>query len=468
MRPVALLLALPLLACSGCHSYLLPFDERPINAPIPLETEGGQRLDLDTKGQLMLRAGAGDLASALGVSLYPTKYGLMVTNRLRADTKLQPEDQIVYVAAVLPVGGQRVRQAHSFSLRKHLGLEVKKQSFSWGNIDFVASQESGFDYFDPAQVLRYATKIERPVPASRRLSRRRLREPLRKLPAPGALRKLPSAHAVRSLDDLRGYLCGMEWLQLDLLVIRDGKEVVVRQRLQEVTRWLPVRLWRPELTRYEGFDLVRVADLPPEGRPQKVKPEDLLVVRVARDAPLGRNGLRPLDVISRGCLALFLSGGTLDDELVSFSLFPGQEAVMAEAVALSRAMEKRDGKLPVRAADGTTKWIRPRKRERPIDLWIPFLFSYQSDGIRTHLGIGPLDLLFHYSDSARYEPETGGYVEQHRWSAGTSIQSLATKRESGTVDSGGINPLLDITRGEYFLKWFDAPSTTRDRNMGWR
>ena len=44
-----------------------------------------------------------------------------------------------------------------------------------------------------------------------------------------------------------------------------------------------------------------------------------------------------------------------------------------------------------------------------------------------------------------------------RWSLLTLIQGGARRTEQGTEDWGGINFLVDDSRLNYFLEWFDTP-----------
>ena len=99
-------------------------------------------------------------------------------------------------------------------------------------------------------------------------------------------------------------------------------------------------------------------------------------------------------------------------------------------------------------------------------LWFPFLFSYHNDGVRTHLGFGPFDLLFHYSTRTEYVPTTDSYEQTWRWSWGTMLQGHGVDRESGESSSEGIHMLLDGARIQYFGEWMDAYDEAKDRR-GW-
>ncbi len=464
-RPHLALLVPSLLAASlsGCHSYLVPFDERPLIAPQPVATASGLRLDVDPRSGLQVRPAAGDLSAVLGVGLESDGEGLVVTHRLRPDARLRPDDRIAGVAAALPRVGEELAELH----RKLLQHEVASGPSSSLQLDPATGSpgEGGprhpLDEFEPSMT----QKSLEPPP----------------VPTPAELKARASAHPVRTVGDLRPYLIA-PGAALDLLVLRGGQEVVVRVPLIEPHRWLPVRLWAPHLTRWHGIDLARVGDLAPEHQPVGAKARDFLVVRVARDAPAGRAGLRPLDVVPEAEVVGLLGGG---QEVLLQALRPRD---VDEARVL---MERREQGAPlpldpeayvspdgdllrtpnrvpvrVRAPDGTIKGLVFEPRQPDVELWFPFLFAYHSDGSRTHLGFGPLDLLFHHSSKIEYDPESDSYGYVTRWSFGTSIQGGGVTRERGTDAWGGMNPFVDGTRADYLFDWLDVPDETL-RRRGW-
>lgn len=465
MSPRARLL--PLLApalLAGCHSYLVPFDERPLLARQPVETASGLRLDVDPRDGLQVRPAAGDVSTVLGVGLEETEDGLVVTHRLRPDAQLQPDDRVVHVAAALPRMGARILELHRAMVQ---GTRTPATELKWqpGAGSPSAEERHPIETFEPA--------------AARRADDEGEEQPLiPPVPTPAALREARAGHPVRAADDLRGYLTA-PGVALDLLVVRGGEEVVVRVPLVEPHRWLPVRLWAPHLTRWHGIDLVRVADLAPEHQPAGAGPRDFLVVRVARDAPAGRAGLRPLDVVPEGEVVGLL-GGAL--EVLVHLLRP------RDPEELRRLMEG-GGELPlnprdyfdedgaplrrpdevavrVRAPDGTTKAMAFSPREQPTELWFPFLFAYHSDGVRSHLGLGPLDLLFHHSARGDYDPEADAYEYVTRWAVGSSIEGGGVTHARGTQGWGGVSPLVMRARADYFFDWLSVPEETR-RRRGW-
>ena len=73
----ALVLCLPLLA-SGCFAYVRPGDPSSIPATASLATSGGQRLEIDDTGALVLGYAQGDVEAALGVTLVVGASGVTV------------------------------------------------------------------------------------------------------------------------------------------------------------------------------------------------------------------------------------------------------------------------------------------------------------------------------------------------------------------------------------------------------
>lgn len=411
MRQIALALALSL--CAGCHSYLVPFDDRALPARAPVETASGQHLAVAWDGQLLARPARGDVGAALGVALHDDDEGVLVSNRLEPDSQLEAGDRILWVSPLLPARGEAIRRSHSESLERTTGGKL-----SFGEI--LAQ--------DPAAPVSYDSWEPNTQPA--------VVPEERPSPSPAALRGLPAAHAVRSSEDLGDYLCGVGWLSLDLLVLRGEEELVVRAPLRLRQQWVATRPLRPDRSRWRGVELVDVRDLPPPLRPRGSEPGDVLVTRVARGAPLGVAGLRPLDLLGEEAANLLLDrNGSLRDALER-----GDELV-----------------LSVREPDGNPKLIEFTPRSEPTNLWFPFLYSHQSDGSRFHLGVGPLDMLFHASSSQVYLPTQDRYLESSRWSLLTLIQGGARRTEQGTEDWGGINFLVDDSRLNYFLEWFDTP-----------
>lgn len=220
-------LALTLSLAVGCHSYLVPFDDRALPARAPLETASGQRLAVAWDGELLARPARGDIGAALGVALYDDDEGVLVSNRLEAESRLEAGDRILWVAPRLPETGQAIQRSHSESL----GLEVS------GGLSFseILAQ-------DPANPIDYDSWEPSAKPAALPPAEAEA------TPSPAALRRLPAAHEVRSSEDLGDYLVGVGWLSLDLLVRRGEEELVVRAPLRLRQQWVPMRPLRPDLS----------------------------------------------------------------------------------------------------------------------------------------------------------------------------------------------------------------------------
>jgi hypothetical protein len=161
------------------------------------------------------------------------------------------------------------------------------------------------------------------------------------------------------------------------------------------------------------------------------RPDDYLVLRVARDSPFGQGGLRPLDTIPRESI----------DVVVTWTGTAG---------------------LPTRSSDGTWRTTRVTMPEAPADFWVPFLLSYQRDGTRAHLGLGPLDAIFHYSRSEEYNPDTDSHSVKRRWSFLTVIQWTGAETAGKRERSFEIEPFADNARLEYAAEWGRSGTHGRD------
>lgn len=74
----ALVVCAAALACSGCFAYVRPGDPSSIPASASLATRGGQRLEIDDSGALVLGIAQGDVEAALGVTLEESAAGVTV------------------------------------------------------------------------------------------------------------------------------------------------------------------------------------------------------------------------------------------------------------------------------------------------------------------------------------------------------------------------------------------------------
>jgi len=371
VRPCLPLAAGFVLFVQGCHGYLRPFDESPLPARATW-TRGGDWMKV-RDGQVYLLSSPEDVGTALGVSLSEGAQGVLVEERLDPGVDLRPEDHIVHVAPVLP--------------------PVPAPKSAAGT---ARAEETTQAAYDPQKV---------PVP-----------------PDLASLRALPPGHPVRSLSDLSGYLAGTGWLLLDLGIIREGKDLVVRAKVAERYRPLATKRWDPRFVfRKNGIEACLLSDWNPDDRPKTAEAGDLLILRVATGSEAAFAGLRPLDLVTD----------------------PGSF--------------ERSGRALVRSGDGSLKRLRiAARRERTVWLtmdivtvWVPFLFSWESDGARSHLGIGPLDLLFHFSSRRDYNWHTDSFEIRRRWSLLGTVQQQVVLRPSGDWRTFSLDPLFDMTRFDY-------------------
>jgi hypothetical protein len=237
-----------------------------------------------------------------------------------------------------------------------------------------------------------------------------------------ALLALPWGQAVRRLDDLRGYRAGLGWVALDLGIRREGAELVARLRLEDEWRRLPVMRWDPDqVFRRAGIELCALDDWPEAMLPLYAGGEHHLVLRVERDAPAAHAGLRPLDAI------------------VDARRF----AATGKAVKVS--------------PDGSRSEIAVPPRRR-TDFRIPLAVSIEEDGVRSHLGLGPFDWLFHRSSIRSYDPDGDTFHLKTRWSLFSVLQGVSSRREGGEERYFALDPLIDFARLSY---WFEKQDEDR-------
>lgn len=245
------------------------------------------------------------------------------------------------------------------------------------------------------------------------------------------LRRKPGAHEVRAVADLTGYTAGVGWAVLDLGVRRGGEELVIRAKLVEERRPVEAKSWRRAETRALGIDVVSLEDWPPERLPAHATPRDLLVTRVAKSSRVGLAGLRPLDVVKRG---------DMTDPAIGL-------------VAEHHGVE--EARLRVVHPDGAEKEIPVAAgRREPVDVWFPFLLSYQDDGFRSHVGLGPLDMLLHFSSEETYEADMDRYDATRRYSFLTTLQVWSQRTAGGKTRDWRFDPIsVDSVRMQYFEEW---------------
>ncbi len=204
--------------------------------------------------------------------------------------------------------------------------------------------------------------------------------------------------AVRSLADLEVFRGVVGSVHLDLEVRRAGQAAFVCATPRFERRPVPIVRVRLGWAEALGLELCSLEGWPERLLPERAGQGELLVLRVARDSPFGVQGVRPLDTIP-----------------------------------------------PPR--------MMPAGREAPLDVWFPFLLSIQDDGRRKHLGIGPLDVLFHASESREYNPDTDAYVVKSRWSLFTLLTRVSERSVGGTTRRTRFDPGPDEARTRYLLHW---------------
>ena len=436
------------LLASGCHGYLVPYDERPLPAQGALETEGGQLLNVSGGGLLVAHPSRDDVGAALGVALHESGDGLFVSNALAPGSGLQRGDQILWAAAALPRTGAQIQSAHLAALAEvSLGDPDALEAFSPTAPDPLALEEAeAEDSGSSAGLLPGSIQILGSSRLGNRSGTGTSRPATDLLPPPrevAGFRDLACAHPVRRIADLRGYLAGAGWVELDLLVAREGTEVVLRLPLARQETWVPTRARLPALGRWRGLELVPVSTLPRELRPVAAAPDAVLVARVARSAPLGQAGLRPLDLISA------------EDAAVLLGVPSGGESIRAQLRSHGEV------RIRARASDGEFKELSFVPRREPTQLWFPLTFAYERDASRYHFGLGWWDVLFHASGRKEYLPGLDDYVETTRWSLLTVFSGGETRTEEGTVRHAGFNLIADPIRADYFMEWAETPSNVR-------
>ena len=416
-------LLLPLCTMTvGCHSYLTPVGSEPI-AALPVETVGGDLLEVDGEGKLWVRPGRDRIGAALGVQLAENAQGVVVSasSPSKADGKiidthdwvsqdlpfphLAAGDRIVTVAAVVPPSGWRPTRSSLKRLRKR-GLDNTERKII-DTHDWV-SQDLPFEALHPRTTWQQ-------------------------------VRSAPQAHDIDTLDDLQGYTSAYGWLTLDLAVERNGREVVVRLPLtagkrQVASSPLETKAWRT------GFRMHQITDPDIRVRPRHASAatsanaasseadwvaqnrSSFLVTYVATNSLAAVQGLRPFDAIVAD------SADQVTD--------PNQ--------ILTRIRR-----------NGHKRAFTPLPKPDPTDIWIPFLFSYQADGRRSHIGIGPFEALFHYSSKHTFDPATDSVDKTWRWSALTTIFGNGEKGKSGRIREAGV-AIFDPARLLYFSDWVDS------------
>jgi len=446
-RLLALGLALAAGALSGCRSYLRPMDLSPL-PPCEAETEDGGRLRAED-GRLSLLPARHDAAALLGARLADDAQGrgVLVLGRTRSDAggpggSLAAGDRIVHWAVAAPRGAEPTTWtaggAGGSGSLPYPSVEAAVEGEARGSASSFPGVRPRLDPRD----------ISWPSPGDAESSAWRAALKVGP-PTPEALRRAAVGAAVGSRRDLAGIGALADIGAVDLVVVRGGREASVRARLRAEGTPLPTvpatlslapgfpSSWGMtpppgSLGRDIGVEVVSLDGWPSRHSPRhatdtsarasRTSGPPLLVTRVATGSPLARAGLRPLDVILE---VLY------------------RDDVTAEARALI-----------VRGPDGRTRTIAFTRRDpgSATDLWWPFLLSVQSDGRRSHVGVGPLELLFHRSATERYDPATDAVVRTTRTSVLGTFAFVSDEGASGGDAALGMY-VVDPARFGYFGDW---------------
>lgn len=243
---VRLVCALPLLVATGCSApFLRPMSLAALPARAAIPTRGGEQLELEADGSLVVRPRYGDLERAFGARFAEDATEVRVAELVRGDCPLRPGDRIDAVEGGVVFGEPPSERAR----RTYLGAAEPGET-------------------SPAQATPWGGT-----------------------PAVAPVRPVGRGHPVRGLDDLRGYT--LAWCVLDLRVLREGKPTTVRIEVG-APRPVAARKQNPDRTRPAGYEAVWLESLPPELRPTEER-GSLLVTWVAEGSPLARQGLRPFD-----------------------------------------------------------------------------------------------------------------------------------------------------------------------------
>jgi hypothetical protein len=254
---------------------------------------------------------------------------------------------------------------------------------------------------------------------------------------------------VRVVSDLAGYTRGLGWVVLELRVMREGAEVVVKatprdeeqkvclEKDREHDSGLSVSL----AARLMGAEVVSLATWPEAVRPAGARASEHLVTRVSECSPAALAGLRPADVIVNSV----------------FTVDGGEPYVGAAKTGdFFHQFTSVEWLFIVRDADGRERGIRAERSTRPWDVWIPGVFSYQSDGIRSHVGLGPTDALLHWSTRPAFSEGTYTHQRLERFSFLTAVQVESTNRAGGGFTRSSFQPVIDLERFTYHSEWKDG------------
>lgn len=200
------------------------------------------------------------------------------------------------------------------------------------------------------------------------------------------------ATAISSTAQLKRF--NVVWGHLILLIKRQGKKYLIRQEISRPTP-LAIDLWEPERLGVLGVRATRINQWPERHRPVGANSNDLLVLHVGNDSPLGAAGLRPFQLIE----------------------LPPTPAVVVTKTGLGENKEKRpyafstwlrQGEIKARKVNGRTIRIKIDKDKlEPFSMTnMPFVLTTISKPSLRRVDLGPLGMITHTETRQAYSPRT--------------------------------------------------------------
>lgn len=231
---------------------------------------------------------------------------------------------------------------------------------------------------------------------------------------------------------------GSAWCLVELLVRRGEKEIVVTQEVGR-PREMPIRLSDFSENARSGVFLTRIDHWKDDWQPVHSKTGDLLVFYVGQNTLLGKAGLRPLDLIRPA------------NESNDWSrLLMGQRVTPGGIVANYREADLKDLSRTVKGKELKFRGVDDQVEIRRFQV-VSGSFEYETNGLRTHGGIGPFDWIFHFHSDYWYDERTDQYGYVRRYSIGSVLQSSSSKRgETESSSLYGIDLLIDSAKFGYY------------------
>ena len=254
-----------------------------------------------------------------------------------------------------------------------------------------------------------------------------------------AIHSDPAAEPIDSLPTLAPYALTPEGQALHLAVQRGGEEVAIAI---PINRQLPLKgnAYAWFISSKYGIELIELDNWVDGSLPRHANSGDYLVLAVQEDSPAALAGLRPLDVIP--------VPPSRDRDLIRARLREGRFGTLGSS----------DG-FRVLRQDGEHR-IAVTPYYEPQNIWIPLIFSYESDGRRSHIGLGPLDVIYHSSSQKEYDVDSDAFVTRSRWSLLTCFRGVRHELPTGTSEDLGVSLILDPARTLYLGEYL-TPSTDR-------